>query len=219
MKSIRFVAAAALLLLSFTLVNCKKKEKPAKVVGPFSSIQSNGNVHITLVQGAENTVISTTLDDATYNATNGTLVINATYGSITIGISDLENISMNTGTLDNSGTITVQNFDVSIHAGEAELTNFHVLEQFEGSFTNSGTYSVSGSAAYSRIHVINNARYHGVDFQSDSTYISSMAAVDQEVYASMIFRTSIGSSGDVYYAGNPPVVDTTYTSFGRAFPY
>src|SRR5688572_27865922 len=82
-------------LLLLTICSCTEDEMPAKELDPFKTINANGGVTFTLVQGASNRVISTSLNEASYNVNNETLSINATGGSMTIAVYDLDLLSCN----------------------------------------------------------------------------------------------------------------------------
>ncbi|HTJ48234.1 MAG TPA: hypothetical protein VL443_02190, partial [Cyclobacteriaceae bacterium] len=73
----RFMLILSLLLLSFLIKSCKVEESPAKELGPFKTISSNGMVTFKLVQGVTNKVISTSIADASYNVGGGQLSVNA----------------------------------------------------------------------------------------------------------------------------------------------
>ena len=197
------------------ILSCEKPaEEPAKVVGYFKNISLSKNTDITLVQGATNSVLSTTLDDAEYSVSDETLYISG-LGTITIAVSDLEQINMTSGKLLNTGTVVLPHLYLSMTNGSSNLTNFHISGTFEGHFTSTGNYKFSGSAGYCHLATINAAVFNSPDFVCDSlTYIGSLSNVDSKVHVTqkLIFILGIGN---LYYNGYPTVIDTNYTGPGQ----
>lgn len=198
----------------FVLASCDVEEQPAKALPAFRTISSNGGVKFRLVEGAENQVISTTLDDASYGVSSGTLSVNAAGGSMTIAVKNLYLLWCNACSVEGDGLVA-DTLNFSIHAGSAELFNIHVNNYLGLTALNTGRYKFSGYASFFNFSAVNMASIEAYNLQTDSTYVNTTSIADAEVNATQVLNVFINSIGNVNYKGNPPVVRATITGMGK----
>ncbi|WP_333818893.1 GIN domain-containing protein [Ohtaekwangia sp.] len=197
------------------IASCDLKEYPAKELGSFDHINSNGGVSFNFVQGVENKVLSTSMSDAYYNVSGGQLSVNAPGGSMTIAIRGNIDLWCNACSVENSGTLAMDTMIMYLHAGSVKFNDVHVGALGINAI-NTGSYKLDGTANYMNITVVNAVSFKGYNFVTDSTYINSQNAFDVEVNATKVLNAFIYSSGNVNYMGNPPVVRVTSTGLGKA---
>ncbi|HEY9049509.1 MAG TPA: DUF2807 domain-containing protein [Ohtaekwangia sp.] len=195
-------------------VSCNLEESPAKALGPFNHISSNGGVTFNFIQGVDNKVISTSMSDSYYNVSNGQLSINSPGGSMTIAVRNID-LWCNACSVENSGTLVMDTLIMYLHAGSVKFNDVHI-GALGINAVNTGSYKLSGSANYLNLTLTNAVSFKGYDFITDSTYINSQNAFDAEVNATKVLNAFIYSMGNVNYKGNPPVVRVTSTGSGKA---
>ena len=198
--------------------SCKREEDSPKALGNFKQIHCNGGVNIKFIQGATNEVISTTLADSEYNTGSYTLNINASGGQITIAVNDLDLVWLNGSHITTEGTLNLQDLRFYTNASDVTMNDIHVADTIYGDFNNTGTIHFSGSTPFLHLNLINTARLEAFDLLADSVDIYQGATVDAQIYASLLLRGGIASSGDVYYKGNPAVLDTASMGSGIFIP-
>lgn len=199
------------------LAACELEETPAKELGPFNTISSNGSVKFTLIQGVENKVISTSISETMYNVSNGQLTVNAPGGSMTIAVKNVDLFWCNSCDVSSSGVLIVDTLNFYIHAGSLELHDLQA-NKIGLSAVNTGKYKLSGSAIFFNVYMVNLASIEAFDLITDSTYVNSLAAINSEVHATQKLSGSIFSAGNVYYKGNPPVVTVSSSGAGKVIP-
>jgi hypothetical protein len=214
MKKLVFISSILILLI--IIPSCKVEESPAKELGPFKTISSNGYVTFKLVQGVANKVISTSIADASYNVSGGQLSVNAAGGSMTIAVNNLNLLWCNACSVENSGTLIMDTLNLYVHAGSVTLKDLQINKILQLNALNTGTYKLSGTAAFLNLSIVNATLFKGYGLITDSTYINTTNAFDAEVYATQVLNAFISSSGNVNYKGNPPIVRVTATGSGKA---
>jgi hypothetical protein len=215
MKTLAYISSFLLLLVSiFFLAACEVEEDPAKPLGPFNRIQSNGTITFRLVTGAENRVISTSLMESMYNTGGGTLQINGS-GSMTIAINDIKMLSCNACTVENPEPLIADTLNMSIHGGSATLEAIQINGYLGLNALNTGTYEFSGYSHFFNVSSVNLVTIEAFNMITDSTYVNSTAALDTKVHATKCVNVFINSAGSVRYRGNPPIVRLTRTGSGE----
>lgn len=206
-----------LFFATLTCMSCDVQEDPAKPLAPFDRITSNGGgVTFTLVQGAKNKVISTSLNDAAYNVSNDQLLVNAASGTMTIAIHNLDLLWCNGCSVKNKGAIVVDTLSLYVHSGSVELKDLQVSNLVSLIALNTGTYKLSGNTRLFKFSGVDSTYLKAENFSADSVYIISQCAVDSDVYATDLLNAFIASEGNVNYLGNPPVIRVTTTGLGKA---
>lgn len=201
-----------------SLFSCDRDEDPAKDVGQFEKISANGSMDIRLVSGVENKVLTTSLSENAYSASNGTLNINGN-GNMTIAINEMESFYCNACDLECLETLILDSTDISIHAGSAEFNNLVVTSFVELTFVNSGSYKFKGSALKADLNISNNPRFEGYGFVCD-TLIMLSGYYNSEVHAKKYLDvTMIGGAPIVTYKGNPDSVTTSIVGSGKVEPF
>lgn len=207
------------LLFLAAISSCKKDNEPAKELDPFKRIKCSGNVTISLVSGSENKVLTTTLENMSYSSSGNLLSINASSGTMTIAVKDLDAITMNSGSIANVGLVQLPALKLTTNASSVNFEDFHITGIFEGRFSNTGTYQFKGTAGYIDVNVKDNVLFKGKDFAGDSVRFYNEASGNQEIHAVNILRASIIGSGNVYYKGSPAIVDTNTLGTGHFYPF
>ncbi len=214
MKNLAYTLSFLCLSASiFFLAGCAE-ENPAKPLGPFNQIHSNGTITFRLVTGAENRVISTTLMESMYNTGSGTLSINGS-GSMTIAIKDIKMLSCNACTVENPEPLVADTLNMSIHGGSATLENIQINGYLGLNAVNTGTYEFSGYSHFFNVSSINLVSIEAFNMITDSTYVNSTAVSDTKVHATKCVNVFINSMGNVRYRGNPPIVRLSRTGTGE----
>jgi hypothetical protein len=215
MKKLACTFSLALLFASILfLAGCDVEESPAKALGPFDRIQSNGTVTFRLVTGADNRVLSTTMMESMYNAGGGTLTVNGS-GSMTIAIKDIKMLWCNACTVENPEPLIADTLNMSIHAGSATLEGIQINGYLGLSAVNTGTYEFSGYSHFFNVSSINLVSIEASNLVTDSTYVNSTAVSDTKVHATKCVNVFINSIGNVRYRGNPPIVRLSRTGSGE----
>jgi hypothetical protein len=215
MKNLAFIASFVALFASiFFFSACDVEEDPAKPLGPFNRIQSNGSITFKLVTGAENRVISTSLMESLYNTGSGVLSVNGN-GSMTIAIKDIKMLSCNACSVENPEPLVADTLNMNIHGGSATLEGIQINGYLGLGAVNMGTYEFSGYAHFFNVSTINLVSIEAFNLITDSTYVNSTAAVDTKVHATKCVNVFINSAGSVRYRGNPPIVRLTRTGSGE----
>lgn len=209
-----FVSIVALFSSVFFLAACDIEEDPAKPLGPFNRIQSNGTITFKLVTGAENKVISTSLMESMYNTGGGVLSINGS-GSMTIAIRDIKMLSCNACSVENPEPLVADTLNMNIHGGSAKLEGIQINGYLGLGAVNTGTYEFSGYAHFFNVSSINLVSIEAFNMITDSTYVNTTAALDTKVHATKCVNVFINSAGSVRYRGNPPIVRLTRTGSGE----
>lgn len=191
------------------------EEHPAKELGSFDQIQSNGNIKFRLITGPENKVISTSLDDISYYVSNGVLHLNASGGTMTIAMRDIKLLWCNACTVENPEKLIADRLTLYVHAGGVELKDIEILEYLGLEAVNTGQYEFSGSAAFFNISTSNHAAIKAFDLVTDSTHVKTTSIPSVEVHATEVVNVIIMGAGDVCYKGDPPVVRLTRLGSGR----
>ena len=196
------------------MASCEVEEQPAKALPPFRTISSNGYVTFKLVEGVENQVISTSLNEMEYSVYSGTLSVNAAGGSMTIAVRNLYSLWCNACSVESDGLVA-DTLNFSIHAGSIKLYNAHINNYLGLSAQNLGRYRFSGYVPFFNFSTTNLASVEAYNLVTDSTYINSTSVTDAEVNATQVLNVFINSVGGVNYKGDPPVVRATITGMGR----
>jgi hypothetical protein len=202
------------ILSALILISCDVEEQPAKPLGRFTSISSNGGVKFKLVEGVENTVISTSIDESQYGVSGGTLSVNAAGGSMTIAVRNLYQLWCNSCSVESDGLIA-DTLNMYVHAGSVELYNVHINNYLGLSALNIGTYKFSGYASYFNFSCVNLASIEAYNLETDSTYVNTTSIGDCEVNATRVLNVFINSIGGVRYKGDPSIVRATISGSGK----
>lgn len=204
------------LVICVLFAQCEDPEEfPVPDFGPIYSISANGGVTFNLVSGAENKIISTSMDHSGYSVSGGHLSINAAGGSMTIAIRSMKSLGCNACTVKASGLVA-DTLNMYIHAGRADLRDI-VLSGYLGlRAENIGTYEFSGTVPFFNVYQMNNANVEAFNLVTDSTYVDSYAALaSTEIHATKVVNAFIRSVGNVYYKGNPPIVRVSASGLGK----
>lgn len=207
---------AILFLTTLILLSCEK-EDPAKTVADFMSIKANGNVDIRLESGSQNKVLTTTLNKSDYSSNGEVLTINATSGSITIAVKDLDSINCTSCDLKSTDYIEMDSLKLSITAGFMYLNSLNV-KHLDAKLHNSGTYHLFGSCRMSKIYLEDNAQFKGYNFVCDTTDIRN-ADEDSQVHTTKCLMSNCAGIGSVIYQGSPDSVYTTGSGSGTTQSY
>ncbi|HEY0656533.1 MAG TPA: DUF2807 domain-containing protein [Chryseosolibacter sp.] len=210
----RLKLVLATVSLCALLFACEVEEEAAKELLPFRTISSNGMVKFRLIEGPENKVISTSIDEFQYNVSNGTLSVNAAGGSMTIAVRNLYQLWCNSCSVESDGLVA-DTLNFYVHAGKVELFNIHVNNYLGISALNTGSYKFSGFASFFNFATVNLATVEAYDLLTDSTYVNTTSVGYAEVHATQVLNVFINSVGGVYYKGNPQVVRATITGTGK----
>lgn len=212
MKSHGYTSLLGILFLS--LFSCDVEETPAKQLGPFNKISSNGPVTFTFVQGAENKVLTTSMMDNYYSVSNGQLNING-MGSMTIAIKNLYLLWCNSCSVENNGPLVVDTLNFYMHGGSMKFSDIHVNNILQINAINTGTYKLSGTAAFVNLSTINLVSYEAYNLITDSTYINTTSILDAELHTTHVVNAFINSMGSVNFKGNPPIVRASISGQGK----
>jgi hypothetical protein len=202
------------LCLLLVLASCDPKEYPPKALGYFDKISSNGPVTFTLVQGAENQVISTSMMDSYYGVSGGQLSING-LGSMTIAIKNLKLLYCQSCTIKGSGPLVADTLNFYMHAGTLKLSDLTVNNVLQVVAINTGSVKLSGTAPFVNMNIVNLVSYEAYGLVTDSTYVNTSSIVTAEVNTTKVLNAFVSSIGDVNYKGDPPIVRATITGMGR----
>lgn len=205
-----------LLILSCSLFffSCEDPEEhPAKEVGRFYNIQSNGMVKYKLVTGAENKVISTTMDNNSYYASSGTLHVNGV-GNMTIAVRNIYQLWCNGCDVVNPEPLVADTLNMYVHGGSVKLKDIYITGYLGLMGMNLGQHEFSGWASFFNVSTVNLVSVEAFDLVTDSTYVSSTSAINTEVHATKVVNVFIHNAGNVYYKGNPPIVRLTRNGSG-----
>ena len=220
MKSIFTILLIVCAHLLFT--SCKKSNvEPEYDYGPFnygqiSSITANGNIVIDLVQGTSNEVVRITKGGPQVVAAGGGLILNGG-GTIRLSVKDPLSIGMNGyGGVKNTGAFTMKSLGISNQSGTIILDSMTV-EQFSVALNNLGDCKVSGRANYLTVSATNLPTFYGFGLVADSCLINATTLGQIQVNVTQKLSGVSYGAGDIFYKGNPAVVNVS--SSGRWIPY
>ena len=215
MKKLACTLSSLFLLGSiFFFAGCDIEEQPAKALGPFNRIQSNGTITFRLVTGADNHVVSTSMMESMYNTGGNTLQINGS-GTMTIAIKDIKMLSCNACTIENPEPLIADTLNMSVHAGSVTLEGIQINGYLGLNAQNTGTYEFSGYSHFFNVSSINLVSIEAFNMVTDSTYVNSTAVSDTKVHATKCVNVFINSIGNVRYRGNPPIVRLSRSGTGE----
>ncbi len=212
------ISRLSTIILSCSILSCNLEEEPAKELDPFDKIWCNGSVDINLIQGTTNEVVSTTLNDFSYDVSNDQLNIQAGSGSITIAIEDIESIWCQSCDITALETITLDDLSIYIHAGSLNALDLIISDTLDCEFDNMGIYTIKGSSPYVSFSMTNNAQLEAYDFIGDTVEVS-VTSKEAHVHATSLLTGSIHGHSDLIYKGNPDSVNVNTFGTGEAIPY
>jgi hypothetical protein len=211
----QILTTVVLASLSLLLIRCDIEETPAKKLGSFNRIQSNGMVTFNLVTGAENAVISTSIMESMYSVSGGTLIVNAAGGSMTVAIRDLKMLSCNACSIGCPEPLIADTLNMYVHAGSVDLGDIQINGFLGLNAVNTGKYKFTGRASFFQVSSSNLATIKAFDLVTDSTDVNSSSISEVEVNTTKVVNVFINSMGDVLYRGNPPIVRLSKSGTGR----
>ncbi len=79
--------------------------------------------------------------------------------------------------------------------------------------------TASGKAGVAYLYAAGNGYLRSANMETDYVYVSSRSTGDCEVFATKELVADIGYNGDIYYKGNPPVINKYVTGSGNLIPF
>ncbi len=205
--------------------SCKKSDvEPEYDYGPFnygqiSSITANGSIVIDLVQGTSNEVVRTTKGGPQISGYGGGLILNGG-GTVRISVKDPLTIGMNGfGGVKNTGPFTMKSLSISNQSGTIVLDSMVIDSTISITLNNLGDCQVSGKANFLMVSATNLPTFYGFGLVTDSCYINGATLGQIQVNTTQVLKCINYGSGNIFYKGNPPVVNVANYGSGKLIAY
>jgi len=220
-----FLLTSFFTLCIAVLFSCGKKQKltPADYDwypygnADVTGVQINGSGLVTLQQDTCNRVIKQTKGSQITNY-GGYMMVNGG-GEVVIGCKNSLTIGLNGGGVRNlDSTIYMKQLSISGQNGQVYLTKMHTESIIVG-VTNTGDWQIKGTTGYLGVSTTNLGRFFGFDLHADSCLVYHSGIGDVQVNVLAKLTGSIQSIGNLFYKGNPPILNVSSAGSGRLVDY
>ncbi|MHA7842550.1 MAG: head GIN domain-containing protein [Winogradskyella sp.] len=237
MKLLKSIALVVFLLSVTT--SCAQWGKWKKVKGDgnittenrstenYEGIKTAGPMDFKLVQGKEGTITiegdANLMEYIVTEVRDGKLVVKAEDGInlkptrtivVTVPYESINSVSLaGSGNIENSGTISADDFDVSL-TGSGDIELNISSSSVESSIAGSGDIKLSGSTKNLTTKITGSGDFDGSDLDSTNVTAKITGSGGANVVCNGELKVRITGSGDVKYSGNPTNKDTKVTGSG-----
>ncbi len=206
-------------------------ESEARQVAPFSGVDVEGSADVTVTYGTEQSVTITTDDNIlpiiTTEVSNGVLTIDSkeSYSTrhgvkVAVTIPLLESVEINgSGDVVVEGTQLenrpVESFRIEIDgSGNVRVPQLNAAKaraQIDGS----GDITLGGTGGTLEAEIDGSGDINAEEFRVLNAVVRVEGSGDIRVYATESLEASVSGSGDIYYRGDPKVVQKSISGSGE----
>lgn len=190
--------------------------------GAFDLIVTQDPSFTLKIEGGENKIrhlITEVIDNVLYIEEEKNNVINDKQNKVFISKYYLERISLRGSGDINAENLSAQNFVLRIDgSGDARL-NIDVQDNMNVDIEGSGNVILDGGAEELFIDIEGSGDVDGRYFPVLKAFIHVDGSGDVYVSASELLSVIIDGSGDVFYLGNPDIIETNISGSGNVEPY
>lgn len=242
------ILSLILLIVTLATTGCKKDSlcnclestgseiTEIRNIGSFSNIEMNNNVDVVLKKGNTNTVSVTSgknlIDGIVTEVENNVLVIRNKNKCnwlrdfknkfiVEITYEDINYITNNgSGNLSCADTIRTSFLQIDNWNGTGELNvKLDCDEVYFKLHTGPADIIASGKTNYLYIYSKGNGFVKAAEVITPRCDVTNGSTGDCEINSDQIINANIEYNGDVYYKGNPPVIEAIITGNGKLIPF
>lgn len=207
------------ILVSFVF-SCAKQEPedPELDIGYFNKLKVQGGVHVYLVNGTSNKVISTTLDETSFHEQgDNTLFIQDGAGSVTISVLDLSYIWCEGCIIHVENQLTLPYLDLDIYGGDLEISNL-TLDSLDIYMSGTAFPEIAGTCTKADLYMGGGVSLSAYDFVCDTLELSTFSE-NAEVHATSFLKVFVNGGGNTIYKGSPDSVYVGGLGPGTVTPF
>ncbi|MFD3000370.1 head GIN domain-containing protein [Pontibacter toksunensis] len=202
------------------------EERRTLTLQPFSELEANGDFKVYITQGEPQKVEvvgeSNILSDLSTQVRNGkweieheSCVRRAEPVEVYITMPEVKALYLNgSGLINSENKLDVEELPVQVNGSgkiDLELDASKVITRVTGS----GEVWLSGRTAMQKINMSGSGRAATADLAAEDVTVNLSGSGEAEVRASKSLTADVSGSGKVYYYGNPAVVSTNISGFGK----